>query len=47
MTDGSRSNFGFDDWFFLHDEDHISVRASLTKLGIEVAALNAFYERVN
>ncbi|MBD9390622.1 DUF3833 family protein [Agrobacterium sp. AGB01] len=47
MADGSKTNFGFDYWFFLQDEDHMSVHASLTKLGIEVAALNAFYERVN
>lgn len=45
--DGSKSRFGFDDWFILHDPDHMSVHASLTKLGIEVSTLNAFYERVS
>lgn len=44
--DGSRTKFGFDDWFYLHDPDHMTVHASLTKFGIEFATLNAFYERV-
>ena len=46
QADGSKTRFGFDDWFILHDEKHLSVHASLTKLGVEVAVLEAFYERV-
>ena len=46
-ADGSKSNIGFDDWFFLHDGEHMSAHASLTKLGIELATLNAFYEKVD
>jgi hypothetical protein len=45
-ADGSKTRFGFDDWFFLHDERHVSAHASLTKMGIEFATLSAFYERV-
>lgn len=45
-ADGTKSKFGFDDWFFLHDDDHMSAHASLTKLGIEFATLDAFYERI-
>lgn len=45
-ADGSKTRFGFDDWFILHDERHMSVHASLTKLGLEVATIEAFYERV-
>lgn len=45
-ADGSKTKFGFDDWFFLHDENHMTAHASLTKLGIEFATLSAFYERV-
>lgn len=46
-ADGTKSRFGFDDWFFLHDDgNHISAHASLTKLGIEFATLNAFYKRI-
>ncbi len=46
QADGSKTRFGFEDWFILHDEKHLSVHASLTKLGMEVATLEAFYERV-
>lgn len=46
QSDGSKIRFGFDDWFILHDEKHMSVHASLTKLGLEVATIDAFYERV-
>jgi hypothetical protein len=46
QADGSKTRFGFDDWFILHDERHMSVHASLTKLGVEVATLEAFYEKV-
>lgn len=45
-ADGAKTRFGFDDWFILHDERHMSVHASLTKLGVEVATIEAFYERV-
>ncbi|WP_082352601.1 DUF3833 family protein [Rhizobium sp. AAP43] len=45
-ADGSKTRFGFEDWFILHDESHLSVHASLTKLGIEVATIEAFYERL-
>jgi hypothetical protein len=45
-SEGSKTKFGFDDWFFLHDTNHMSAHASLTKLGVEVATLNAFYEKV-
>lgn len=45
-ADGAKTRFGFDDWFILHDEKHMSVHASLTKLGVEVATIDAFYERV-
>ncbi len=45
-ADGSKTKFGFDDWFFMHDENHMTAHASLTKLGIEFATLSAFYERV-
>lgn len=44
-ADGSKTKFGFDDWFFFHDERHMTAHASLTKLGFEVAKLSAFYER--
>ncbi len=44
-ADGSKTKFGFDDWFFLHDSDHMTAHASLTKLGVEFATVNAFYER--
>lgn len=45
-ADGSKTRFGFTDFFFLHDPLHMSAHASLTKLGIEVATLNVFYEKV-
>lgn len=45
-ADGSKTRFGFDDWFILHDERHMSVHASLIKLGVEVATIEAFYEKV-
>ena len=44
-ADGSKTKYGFNDWFFLHDEDHMTAYASLTKLGIEFASIQAFYER--
>ncbi|WP_168800968.1 DUF3833 family protein [Peteryoungia ipomoeae] len=44
-ADGSTTRFGFEDWFILHDERHMSVHASLTKLGVEVATIEAFYEK--
>ncbi|CAN7694358.1 DUF3833 family protein [Rhizobium sp. LjRoot30] len=44
-SDGSKARFGFDDWFFLHDKNRMTANASLTKFGIQVATLNAFYER--
>ncbi len=45
-ADGAKTRFGFDDWFILHDDRHMSVHASLTKLGVEVATIEAFYEKV-
>ena len=46
QADGAKTRFGFDDWFILHDDRHMSVHASLTKLGVEVATIEAFYEKV-
>lgn len=45
-AEGSKTKFGFDDWFYLHDENHMTAHASMTKLGVEFATLNAFYERI-
>ena len=45
-ADGSKTAFGFSDWFILHDRDHMTAHASLSKLGLEVATLSAFYERL-
>ncbi len=44
--DGSSSKVGFDDWFWLQDADTLIAHASLTKLGVEVSTLNAFYRRM-
>lgn len=44
--DGSKTRFGFDDWFYLHDADHMTAHASLTRFGIEFATLQAFYQRI-
>lgn len=45
-ADGTKSKFGFSDWFILHEDgNHMTAHASLTKLGIEFATLNVFYER--
>nr|WP_286194919.1 DUF3833 family protein [Agrobacterium sp. Ap1] len=45
-ADGTKTKFGFDDWFYLHDKDHMTAHASMTKVGIEFATLTAFYERL-
>ena len=45
-ADGPKTKFGFDDWLFPHDRNHITTRTWLTKVGIEFATLSAFYERV-
>jgi hypothetical protein len=42
--DGSASTFGFSDWFWLHEPGRMTAHASLTKLAVEVATLNVFYE---
>lgn len=43
--DGSESSNGFDDWFWLQDEQTLIARASVTKLGVEVATLSVFYRK--
>jgi hypothetical protein len=43
--DGSESTSGFDDWFWLQDEKTLIARASVTKLGVEVATLSVFYRK--
>lgn len=45
-ADGSSAKIGFDDWFWLQDEKIMIAHASLTKLGVEVATLNAFYQKI-
>jgi len=44
--DGDTTTFGFDDWFWLLEPTVLCVSASLTKLGIEVARLSAFYQKL-
>jgi hypothetical protein len=44
--DGSESSNGFDDWFWLQDENTLIARASVTKLGVEVATLSVFYRKM-
>ncbi|WP_409528074.1 DUF3833 family protein [Rhizobium sp.] len=43
----SKTKFNFDDWFFLHDDNHMTARASLTKHGIQLGTLIAFCERMS
>ena len=43
--DGDTWAFGFDDWFWLLEPRVLCVSASITKLGVEVARLSAFYRR--
>lgn len=43
--DGSESMLGFDDWFWLQDPETLVARASVTKLGIEIATLSVFYRK--
>lgn len=43
--DGSETLLGFDDWFWLQDERTLVARASVTKLGIEIATLSVFYRK--
>lgn len=45
--DGEKTSFGFNDWFWLIEPDVMVAHASLTKLGIEVATLNAFYQKIS
>jgi len=33
-ADGSKTKFGFDDWFFSREPNHMTAHASLTKLGL-------------
>lgn len=44
--DGTKTKLGFSDWFWLHEPGRMTAHASLTKLGIEVATLQAFYEKI-
>jgi hypothetical protein len=44
--DGKSSTIGFDDWFWLQEPDVMVAHASMTKLGIEVARLSAFYRKL-
>jgi len=44
--DGDRTSYGFDDWFWFLEPTVLCVSASITKLGIEVARLSAFYQRI-
>lgn len=41
-ADGSKTKLGFSDRFFLHNENHRTVHASLISLGIELAIPQAF-----
>lgn len=45
--DGATTTFGFDDWFWLVEPRVLCVSASITKLGIEVARLSAFYKKLS
>ena len=45
--DGATTTFGFDDWFWLVEPRVLCVSASITKLGIEVARLSAFYKELS
>lgn len=44
--DGSTSSLGFDDWFWLIEPNVLCASASITKLGIEVARLSGFYQKL-
>ncbi len=44
--DGKTSNVGFEDWFRLQEPSVVVAHASMTKLGIEVARLSAFYRKI-
>jgi hypothetical protein len=44
--DGDTTRFGFDDWFWLIEPDVLCASASITKLGVEVARLSAFYRKL-
>ena len=39
------TTLGFDDWFWLQPGDVLIARASVTKLGIEVATMSVFYRK--
>jgi hypothetical protein len=45
-ADGSSVTVGFDDWFWLQDADTMIAHATLTKMGVEVSTLNAFYRKL-
>jgi hypothetical protein len=45
-NEGKTSSLGFDDWFWLQQPDVMVAHASMTKLGIEVARLSAFYRKI-
>ena len=45
--DGDKTTFGFDDWFWLIEPRVLGVSASITKLGVEVARLSAFYKKLS
>lgn len=42
---GSSSTLGFDDCFWLQEDGVLIARASITKLGIEVASMSVFYRK--
>jgi hypothetical protein len=44
--DGDTTRFGFDDWFWLIDPEVLCASVSITKLGVEVARLSAFYRKL-
>lgn len=43
---GSSAKLGFDDCFWLQEDGVLIARASITKLGIEVASMSVFYRKV-
>ena len=44
--EGDTTTFGFNDWFWLIEPNMLCISASITKLGIEVARLSAFYQKL-
>jgi len=45
-ANGTSANISFDDWFWLQDAETMIAHASLSKLGVEISTLNAFYRKV-